>query len=381
MPDLALLSVIAIVVLALVFDFTNGFHDAANSIATVVSTRVLTPKLAVIWAAFFNFVAFLVFQTAVANTVGKIVDPDAVSEAVIFAGLVGAVAWNFITWWLGLPTSSSHALIGGFAGAGVAKAGFGVLDASSLEKTILFIPLSPLFGLSLGFLLMLASIWIFRRSTPARVDGLFRRLQLLSAAAFSLGHGGNDAQKTMGIIAALLVGAGYLQLEPNGDLPVPLWVVLSAHAAIALGTLSGGWRIVKTLGQRITDLKPVGGFSAETAAAVSLYLATYLGIPVSTTHTITGAIVGVGATRRLSAVRWGVAGRIVWAWVLTIPAAAVIAAVTYAITVSPFALAALVLAAAAVVAAVVTARRRAARRAPATAQPTEPLEPVEPAER
>src|SRR5215211_1279545 len=326
MPDLALLSVVAIVVLALVFDFTNGFHDAANSIATVVSTRVLTPRLAVVWAALFNFIAFLVFQTHVANTVGKTVDSAVVSEAVVFAGLVGAVAWNFLTWWLGLPTSSSHALIGGFAGAGVAKAGFGALDLGSLEKTILFIPLSPLFGMALGFLLMLASLWIFRRSSPARVDGLFRRLQLLSAAAFSLGHGGNDAQKTMGIIAALLVGAGYLQLESNGDLPVPLWVVLSAHAAIALGTLSGGWRIVKTLGQRITDLKPVGGFSAETAAACSLYLATFLGIPVSTTHTITGAIVGVGATRRLSAVRWGVARRIVWAWVLTIPAAATLAA-------------------------------------------------------
>ena len=377
MPDLALLSVIAIVVLALVFDFTNGFHDAANSIATVVSTRVLTPRMAVIWAALFNFIAFLVFQTHVANTVGKIVDPDVVSEAVIFAGLVGAIAWNFLTWWLGLPTSSSHALIGGFAGAGVAKAGFGVLDAGSLEKTILWIPLSPLLGMTLGFLLMLASMWIFRRSSPSRVDGLFRRLQLLSAAAFSLGHGGNDAQKTMGIIAALLVGSGYLQLEANGDLPVPLWVVLSAHAAIALGTLTGGWRIVKTLGQRITALKPVGGFSAETAAACSLYLATALGIPVSTTQTITGAIVGVGATRRLSAVRWGVAGRIVWAWVLTIPAAAAIAAVTYAVTVSPFALAALVLAAAAVVAALVVAGRRASRQATESARP----EPVEPAER
>jgi inorganic phosphate transporter, PiT family len=359
MPDLALLSVIAIVVLALVFDFTNGFHDAANSIATVVSTRVLAPRLAVVWAALFNFVAFLVFQTQVANTVGKTVDSAVVSEAVIFAGLVGAIGWNLLTWWLGLPTSSSHALIGGFAGAGVAKAGFGVLDAGSLEKTILFIPLSPLFGMALGFMLMLASMWIFHRSAPARVDGLFRRLQLLSAAAFSLGHGGNDAQKTMGIIAALLVGAGYLQLEPDGDLPVPLWIVLSAHAAIALGTLAGGWRIVKTLGQRITALKPVSGFSAETAAAISLYLATVLGIPVSTTQTITGAIVGVGATRRLSAVRWGVAGRIVWAWVLTIPAAAAIAAVIYAITVSAFALTALVLAAAAVLAAVVVARRRA----------------------
>jgi inorganic phosphate transporter, PiT family len=381
MPDLALLSVIAIVLLALVFGFTNGFHDAANSIATVVSTRVLTPRMAVIWAALFNFVAFLVFQTAVANTVGKIVDPDVVSEAVIFAGLVGAIAWNFLTWWLGLPTSWSHALIGGFAGAGVAKGGFGVLDASSLEKTVLFIPLSPLLGLTLGFLLMLACMWTFRRTTPARVDGLFHRLQLLSAAAFSLGHGGNDAQKTMGIIAALLVGAGYLRLEDNGDLPVPLWVVLAAHAAIALGTLSGGWRIVKTLGQRITALKPVGGFSAETAAACSLYLATALGIPVSTTHTITGAIVGVGATRRLSAVRWGVAGRIVWAWVLTIPAAGLIAAAAYAITVSPFALAALALAAASVVAAVVAAGRRAGRRGPEPARPVEPAEPAEPAER
>src|SRR5918993_5087667 len=331
MPDLALLSVIAIVVLALVFDFTNGFHDAANSIATVVSTRVLTPRMAVIWAALFNFIAFLVFQTHVANT--------------------------------------------------VAKAGFGVLDAGSLEKTILWIPLSPLLGMTLGFLLMLASMWIFRRSSPSRVDGLFRRLQLLSAAAFSLGHGGNDAQKTMGIIAALLVGSGYLQLEANGDLPVPLWVVLSAHAAIALGTLSGGWRIVKTLGQRITALKPVGGFSAETAAACSLYLATALGIPVSTTQTITGAIVGVGATRRLSAVRSGVAGRILRAWVLTIPAAGVIAAVTYAITVSPFAVAALALAAAAVVAALVAAGRRASRQGIEAGRPAEPAEPVEPAER
>jgi inorganic phosphate transporter, PiT family len=365
MPDLALLSVAAIVALALLFDFSNGFHDAANSIATVVSTRVLTPRMAVIWAASFNFIAFLVFHTGVANTVGKTVDSSVVSEAVIFAGLIGAVAWNFLTWWLGLPTSSSHALIGGFAGAGIAKAGFDVLNAASLEKTILFIALSPLLGMALGFLLMLANQWIFRRATPARVDRLFRRLQLVSAAAFSLGHGGNDAQKTMGIISALLVGSGHLQLKANGDLPVPNWVVLAAYSAIALGTLSGGWRIVKTLGQRITALKPVGGFSAETAAACSLYLATFLGIPVSTTHTITGAIVGVGATRRLSAVRWGVAGRIVWAWVLTIPAAATVAAVTYAITVSPFALAALLLAAVAVVVALVVATRRtAARRAP-----------------
>jgi inorganic phosphate transporter, PiT family len=365
MPDLALLTVVAIVALALLFDFSNGFHDAANSIATVVSTRVLTPRMAVIWAASFNFIAFLVFHTGVANTVGKTVDSSVVSEAVIFAGLIGAVAWNFLTWWLGLPTSSSHALIGGFAGAGIAKAGFDVLNAASLEKTVLFIALSPLLGMALGFLLMLANLWLFRRATPARVDRLFRRLQLVSAAAFSLGHGGNDAQKTMGIISALLVGSGHLQLKANGDLPVPNWVVLAAYSAIALGTLSGGWRIVKTLGQRITALKPVGGFSAETAAACSLYLATFLGIPVSTTHTITGAIVGVGSTRRLSAVRWGVAGRIVWAWVLTIPAAATVAAVTYAITVSPFALAALLLAAVAVVVALVVATRRTtARRTP-----------------
>jgi inorganic phosphate transporter, PiT family len=356
MPDPALLAVIAIVALALLFDYTNGFHDAANSIATVVSTRVLTPKMAVLWAAFFNFAAYFVFHTEVANTVGKTVDSNVVSEAVIFAGLVGAITWNLTTWWLGLPTSSSHALIGGFAGAGIAKAGFSVLNAASLEKTALFIVLSPLFGMVLGFLLMLVNLWLFRRSTPAKVDGLFRRLQLVSAAAFSLGHGGNDAQKTMGIISALLVGSGHLQLEANGDLPVPNWVVIAAYSAIALGTLSGGWRIVKTLGQRITALRPVGGFSAETAAACSLYLATFLGIPVSTTHTITGAIVGVGSTRRLSAVRWGVAGRIVWAWVLTMPAAAIMAAVTYAITVSRLAVAALILAA--VFVAVVLAIRR-----------------------
>src|SRR5215217_2387014 len=252
MPDLVLLSVVAIVLLALVFDFTNGFHDAANSIATVVSTRVLTPRMAVLWAAFFNFAAFFVFHTGVANTVGKTVDSDVVSEAVVFAGLVGAIAWNFLTWWLGLPTSSSHALIGGFAGAGIAKAGFGALDLSSLEKTILFIPLSPLFGLSLGFVLMLASMWIFHRSTPARVDGLFRRLQLLSAAAFSLGHGGNDAQKTMGIISALLVVSCFLELQPNGDLPVPSWVIIAAYMAISLGALSGGLRFFNFFGQAIT---------------------------------------------------------------------------------------------------------------------------------
>jgi PiT family inorganic phosphate transporter len=329
MPDTTLISVIAIVALAVAFDYSNGFHDAANSIATVVSTRVLNPRLAVIWAAFFNFIAFLVFRTHVANTVGKIIEPAAVSEAVVFAGLVGAIAWNLTTWWLGLPTSSSHALIGGVIGAGVAKAGWSVVNGSSLEKTVIFIVVSPLLGMGLAFALMVGLAWLFKGSTPRRVDRLFRRLQLVSAAAFSLGHGGNDAQKTMGIISALLVGAGYLHLEPNGNLPVPFWVVLLANAAIALGTLSGGWRIVKTLGQKITALKPIGGFCAETAAAISLYIATFLGIPVSTTHTITGAIVGAGSTRRLSAVRWGIAGRIVWAWVITIPAAAIIAAIAY----------------------------------------------------
>jgi inorganic phosphate transporter, PiT family len=358
MPDGQLLIVTAIVGLALLFDFTNGFHDAANSIATVVSTRVLTPRVAVVWAAIFNFVAFLVFQTHVANTVGKTVDPDVVSEAVVFAGLIGAIGWNLLTWWFGLPTSSSHALIGGFAGAGVAKAGFGVLDASSLEKTILFIVLSPLFGFILAFLLVVAATWLFHRATPRRVDGIFRRLQLVSAAAFSLGHGGNDAQKTMGIIAALLVGVGYLQLGADGNLPVPLWIVLSAHAAIAAGTLVGGWRIVKTLGTRITVLKPVGGFSAETAAASAIYLATFLGVPVSTTHTITGAIVGAGSTRRLSAVRWGVARRIVWAWVLTIPAAGLVAAVTYqVVTASTLVAATLLVVVALVVVAAVASRR------------------------
>src|ERR671931_891638 len=356
MPDATQAAVIAIVCLAVLFDFSNGFHDAANSIATVVSTRVLNPRLAVIWAAFFNFVAFLVFKTHVANTIGTIIEPSVVSEAVVFAGLVGAIAWNLTTWWLGLPTSSSHALIGGFVGAGVAKAGWSVVNTQSLQRTVLFIFVSPLAGLAVAFALMIALMWIFRDSTPRRVDRLFRRLQLVSAAAFSLGHGGNDAQKTMGIISVLLVGAGYLHLNADGSLPVPLWVVLLAQAAIALGTLSGGWRIVKTLGQRITALKPIGGFSAETAAASSIYVATFLGIPVSTTHTITGAVVGAGSTRRLSAVRWGVAGRIVWAWVATIPAAGLVAATTYWLATAHHLL--LLLVAAPVVAAVVTLGRR-----------------------
>ena len=323
-----LTGVIFIIGVALFFDYTNGFHDAANSIATVVSTRVLSPRVAVVWAAVFNFIAFLVFGTHVANTVGKTVQLDVVSQAVVFAGLVGAISWNLITWRLGLPTSSSHALIGGFGGAGIAKAGWHVLNVESVRKTALFIVLSPLFGFVAAFILMLTLLWLFHRTHPGRVDSLFRRLQLASAAAYSLGHGGNDAQKTMGIISALLVGTGYLA-KTGKDLPVPIWIVLMAHAAIAAGTLAGGWRIVRTLGTKITKLKPVGGFSAETAAAGSLFLATGLGIPVSTTHTITGAIVGVGATGRLSAVRWGIAGRIVWAWVITIPAAALIAATVY----------------------------------------------------
>jgi PiT family inorganic phosphate transporter len=327
--DTNLLAVATLVVVALIFDYINGFHDAANSIATVVSTRVLTPGKAVIWAAFFNFVAAFTFGTAVAKTVGAgLVDISVVTFAVIFAGLVGAIIWDLITWYYGLPTSSSHALIGGYAGAAVMKAGWGAIIASGWTKTLIFIVLAPMLGMVLGFLLMVAILWTFSGTSPGRVDHWFRRLQLLSAAAYSLGHGGNDAQKTMGIIAGALVAGGYLNLV-DGKLPIPLWVILAAHAAIALGTLSGGWRIIHTMGSRITKLQPVGGFAAETAGAISLFTATHLGVPVSTTHTITGAIIGVGSIKRLSAVRWGVAGRIIWAWILTIPAAAFIAAVTY----------------------------------------------------
>jgi PiT family inorganic phosphate transporter len=327
--DTNLLAVTTLVVVALIFDYINGFHDAANSIATVVSTRVLTPGKAVIWAAFFNFVAAFTFGTAVAKTVGSgLVDINVVTFAVIFAGLVGAIIWDLITWYYGLPTSSSHALIGGYAGAAVMKAGWGAIIASGWTKTLIFIVLAPMIGMVLGFLLMVAILWTFSGTSPGRVNHWFRRLQLVSAAAYSLGHGGNDAQKTMGIIAGALVAGGYLNLV-DGKLPIPLWVILAAHAAIALGTLSGGWRIIHTMGSRITKLQPVGGFAAETAGAISLFTATYLGVPVSTTHTITGAIIGVGSIKRLSAVRWGVAGRIVWAWILTIPAAAFIAAVTY----------------------------------------------------
>lgn len=326
------LAVVGLIIVALTFDYINGFHDAANSIATVVSTRVLSPGKAVIWAAVFNFIAAFTFGTAVAKTVGAgLVDIHIVTFAVIFAALIGAIVWDLITWYFGLPTSSSHALIGGYAGAAVAKAGWGAIIASGWTKTLIFIVLAPLIGMALGFAIMLTTMWIFHGFSPGRVDRWFRRLQLLSAAAYSLGHGGNDAQKTMGIIATALVAGGYLQLGRDGQLPIPLWVILSAHAAISLGTLSGGWRIIHTMGSKITKLQPVGGFAAETAGAISLFTATHLGIPVSTTHTITGAIIGVGSIKRLSAVRWGVAGRIVWAWILTIPASATIAAIVYVI--------------------------------------------------
>jgi PiT family inorganic phosphate transporter len=337
--------VIFIIIIALVFDYVNGFHDAANSIATVVATRVLSPGVAVAWAAFFNFIAFLVFGTAVAKTIGgDMVNITAIAEGyrlyVLLAGLIGAIVWNLITWYLGLPTSSSHALVGGYAGGAIAAYiggnGFvgvsNVLIASGWIKTLSFIVLSPLIGMSLGFVMMVLVYWIFQRMNIAKIDKGFRVGQLFSAAAFSLGHGGNDAQKTMGIITIVLVAGGFLQMTPENKLPeVPFWVVLAAHAAIGLGTLSGGWRIVKTMGTKIVKLQPVGGFCAETAGALTLFGATYLGIPVSTTHTITGAIVGVGSARRFSAVKWGVAGRIVWAWILTIPAAASIAAISYGI--------------------------------------------------
>jgi PiT family inorganic phosphate transporter len=325
--------VVVIVLIALVFDYINGFHDAANSIATVVSTRVLSPGAAVIWASFFNFVAFLVLGQAVAKTIGKdMVDIKAIPPDwqlwVLLCGLIGAIAWNLITWYYGIPSSSSHALVGGYAGAAVAASGFGVILPSGWTKTVIFIVLSPLIGAVLGFFIMVAVMWIFRSWSPHRVDRFFRKGQLVSAALFSLGHGGNDAQKTMGIIAGVLVASN---LDPKASNDIPLWVVLVCHAAIGLGTLSGGWRIVKTMGSRITKLKPVGGFSAEAAAAASIIGVTLGGIPVSTTHTITGAIVGVGATRRLSAVKWGVAGRIVWAWILTIPLAALISAISFLI--------------------------------------------------
>jgi inorganic phosphate transporter, PiT family len=319
--------VAGIILTALVFDYLNGFHDAANSIATVVSTRVLSPGKAVLWAAFFNFAAAFGFGVGVAKTIGKdMIDIERVDNTVIFAGLCGAIFWNIFTWYFGLPTSSSHALIGGYAGSAVSKVGLGVLIPSGWTKTLLFIVLSPVIGMILGFILMAITLWIVKDSAPRRVDNRFRKLQLVSAAAYSLGHGTNDAQKTMGIIAGVLYTAKFIPA-----FEIPMWVILLAHSAIGLGTLSGGWRIVKTMGSRITALRPIGGFSAESAAAVCLFGLAMNGIPVSTTHTITGAIIGVGSTRRLSAVRWGVTKNIVWAWLLTIPAAATVAAITYKI--------------------------------------------------
>lgn len=316
-----------LVILALLFDFMNGFHDAANSIATVVSTGVLRPGQAVLFAAFFNFVAIFIFHLSVAATVGKgIVEPGIVDTHVVFGALLGAISWNFLTWYYGIPSSSSHALIGGIVGAAVAKAGTGSLLSAGILKTVAFIFISPLLGFLLGSLMMVLVAWLFRRVRPLKADKWFRRLQLLSAGAYSLGHGGNDAQKTIGIIWMLLIATGYSTVTEQSP---PIWVIVCCYTAIGAGTMFGGWRIVKTMGQKITKLKPVGGFCAETGGAMTLFLATILGIPVSTTHTITGAIVGVGSVQRASAVRWGVAGNIVWAWVLTIPASAIVAAAAY----------------------------------------------------
>ena len=317
---------VAIILVALAFDFINGFHDAANSVATVVSTRVLTPRAAVLWAAFFNFIAFLVFDLHVAKTIGKgIISPSIVDDAVLIAALSGAIIWNLITWWYGLPSSSSHALMGGLIGAGVAKGGFSVVGIPAVTKTAIFIVVSPVLGMLLSSTMMVLVAWTFRRITPGRVDRWFRRLQLVSAAAFSLGHGGNDAQKTMGIIYVLLISKGHLSMTA----PLPMWVVLICQLAMGLGTLSGGWRIVQTMGMKLTKLKPFGGFCAESGAAIMLFVAGHFGIPVSTTHTITGGIVGVGWVNNPASVRWGVALRIVWAWVFTIQSAAIIAAMTY----------------------------------------------------
>jgi PiT family inorganic phosphate transporter len=333
-PQAALWVIILLVFLALAFDFMNGFHDAANSIATVVSTGVLKPGQAVLFAAFFNVIAIFIFHLSVAATVGKgIVQPGVVDTHVVFGALIGAISWNLITWYYGIPSSSSHALIGGIVGAVIGKAGTDALLSAGILKTVVFIFVSPFLGFLLGSLMMLLVAWVFRRSSPSRVDGWFRRLQLVSAGAYSLGHGGNDAQKTIGIIWMLLVATGYMT---STDKAPPSWVVVSCYMAIGLGTMFGGWRIVKTMGQKITKLKPVGGFCAETGGAITLFLATSLGIPVSTTHTITGAIVGVGSARRASAVRWGVAGNIIWAWIFTIPASAFVAIVAYWISLGLF---------------------------------------------
>ncbi len=330
----ALWVVILLVFLALAFDFMNGFHDAANSIATVVSTGVLKPGQAVLFAAFFNFVAIFIFHLSVAATVGKgIVQPGIVDTNVVFGALIGAISWNFITWYYGIPSSSSHALIGGIVGAVIAKSGTDALLSAGILKTVVFIFISPLFGFLLGSLMMLLVAWVCRRMTPSKVDRWFRRLQLVSAGAYSLGHGGNDAQKTIGILWMMLIATGYVAAT---DKTPPTWAIVSCYVAIAAGTMFGGWRIVKTMGQKITKLKPVGGFCAETGGAITLFLATSLGIPVSTTHTITGAIVGVGSARRASAVRWGVAGNIVWAWIFTIPASAFMAIVAYWLSLTLF---------------------------------------------
>ena len=333
-PHVALWVIILLVFLALAFDFMNGFHDAANTIATIVSTGVLRPGQAVLFAAFFNFVAIFIFHLSVAATVGKgIVQPGVVDTHVVFGALIGAITWNLITWYYGIPSSSSHALIGGIVGAVIGKAGTEALLAPGILKTLVFIFVSPMLGFLLGSLMMLLVAWTFRRTAPSRVDGWFRRLQLVSAGAYSLGHGGNDAQKTIGIIWMLLIATGYMA---STDKAPPSWVVVSCYLAIGLGTMFGGWRIVKTMGQKITKLKPVGGFCAETGGAMTLFLATALGIPVSTTHTITGAIVGVGSAQRASAVRWGVAGNIVWAWIFTIPASAFVAIVAYWVSLGLF---------------------------------------------
>jgi len=331
-----LTTVIVIIFIALIFDFLNGFHDSANSIATIVSTRVLTPRKAVMWAAFFNLVAAFFFDVHVAKTLGKgLVELSAVNEYVIMSGLLGAICWNIITWYFGLPTSSSHALMGGYAGAAVAKAGFGVILYAGWTKTIIFLFVAPLMGMVMGFILMVILMWMFHKRSSAKINGVFKKLQLFSAAAYSLGHGTNDAQKTMGIITGLLVTVtasnaldlpSFFQLR---EFHVPFWVILLSHFAIALGTLFGGWRIVKTMGQKITKLKPSGGFCAETAGGITLLVTAWAGIPVSTTHTITGAIMGVGATKRLSGVRWGLAGNIIIAWILTIPASALVGVISY----------------------------------------------------
>lgn len=335
MPDTTLIVAIAIIAVALGFDFVNGFHDAANSIATVVSTRVLTPLQGVVWAAIFNFVAAFTFGTAVAHTIGAgLIDVRRVDNVVIFCGLLGAILWDVFTWRVGLPTSSSHALIGGYAGAAIVKAGFDVIILAGWVKTVAFIVIAPLLGWLLGSIFIFAVLWLFRDKTPTSVDHIFRRGQLISAGLYSLGHGTNDAQKTMGIIASLLFSMPayrYLVTDASGGLTIPFWIVLLAHAAIALGTLSGGWRIIHTMGSKITKLVPMGGFAAETAGAVTIFASTWLGVPVSTTHVITGAIVGVGSLRRRRAVRWGVAGQIVWAWLLTIPVSAAVAALLYTV--------------------------------------------------